>query len=71
MTRNINEIIVERLANGERLPRAIFDMSKGWVGFGVSRLRWNAEPGQMSPTEFGYRTIVWLGRASVAIRRKG
>ena len=71
MPRNINEIIVKKLANGERLPRAIVDMSKGWVGFGVSKLRPMVEPGQMSPTEFGYRTIVWLGRGSVAIRRKG
>jgi hypothetical protein len=68
---DITEIITRRLASGRRLPRIVPSLTKGWAGIGVSQIRSMTEPGpQMSPTEFGYRTIVWLGRVMVVVRRK-
>jgi len=67
----IPEIIARRLASGRGMPRAIFRLSKGWTGFGVTHVLPDKTPGfHRSPTEFGYRTIVWLGRVMVMVRRK-
>jgi hypothetical protein len=69
---DIPEIITGRLASGRRLPRLIVRLSKGWTSFGVSQIQPDmGAPGpRASPTEFGYGTIVWLGRAMVVVRRK-
>lgn len=68
---NISEIITQRLASGRRMPLVIVSLSKGWVGFGVTQVWPGVFNGpHLSPTEFGYRTIVWLGRAMVVVRRK-
>ena len=70
-TPDITEVITQRLASGRRLPRVVPRLTEGWAGIGVSHIRSMAEPGhQMSPSEFGYRTIVWLGRVMVVVRRK-
>jgi hypothetical protein len=66
----IPEIITHRLASGRRMPRVIVSLTNGWTGFGVGQVRPDGAPGpHLSPTEFGYRTIVWLGRAMLVIRR--
>lgn len=68
---DIPEIIARRLASGRRMPRAIVKLSKGWTSFGISHVPPDGTPGpHLSPTEFGYRTIVWLGRVMVVVRRK-
>jgi hypothetical protein len=68
---DIPEIITRRLASGRRMPWAIVKLSKGWTSFGVTHVPPGESRGfQLSPTEFGYRTIVWLGRVMVMVRRK-
>ena len=68
---DIPKIITRRLASGRQLPRAIFKLSKGWTGIGVSQVPSVPTSGtHLSPTQLADRTIVWLGRVMVMVRRR-
>ncbi|WP_041298351.1 hypothetical protein [Ilumatobacter coccineus] len=69
---NLRQLIVDRLSSGEELPKAVVSLTKGWAGVGITKVKsvQSFGPHDLSPTEFGYKTIVWVGRVAINIRNK-